>query len=119
MEHGLELDYVDMPDGRRYYLGDEGHTCGRERDDLDGSCGCYSNDITMPQKVVEWYGFPDDDPEMVTVVTGASGNEFEDRLTAAFLNDDKGFDFAQIADAFDANFVHLVEPEDPSGRLEP
>lgn len=115
MENGLHLDYVDGD--TRLFLDDEGHTCGTEGDNLN-ICACYSNDTVLPHAVVQWYGFDADDPDMDVTVDDSAG-PYEARLSAATLNDDKAYNFAQIADAFDTNFVHLAEPEDPEGLLEP
>ena len=116
MENGLQLDYVDLD--TRMYLDDEGHTCGTDGDDLT-ICGCYTNDTVLPRAVVDWYGFPDEDPDMIAPMRDGDGGTYEARHSASSYNDDLGFDFAGIADAFDSNFTNTAEMEDPSGRLEP
>ena len=110
-ENGLPLEYVD--DSHRNYLDEEGHTC----DGSEEFCTCYTNDTQLPQAVVDWYGFDDDDPDLDVTVSDGAGWSYETTLTAATLNDDKMFTFEQIADAFEAKYP--AGPADPEGALEP
>lgn len=115
MEHGVELDYIDQG-GLRYYLADD---CDHgDFDEHEHTEHCYSNDVVMPYKVQQWYGFDDTDPDL-DVHLSSPGGKYQAQISAATLNDDKGFTFAEIADALDGNFVHKAEMGDPSGAIEP
>lgn len=109
IENGLDLPFRDDEDGDRWYS-----TTG-EPDDIH-----FNNHSVLPVSVAEWYGFTDIDPDIPVM----EFNDMEDRVTeflfpAAEVNDSKGLDFAQIADAFDAKYVAPYEMPEPEGVLEP
>jgi hypothetical protein len=80
--------------------------------------GAQTGETTLPPRALaDWYGWRDIDP-MLPFVDAEHPVEENFHLSAASINDGQGWDFAQIADAFDTEYVAPYEPEDPSGVLE-
>lgn len=100
--NGLDLPFRDSGELRWYSV-------TGNPDDQD-----FDNSTVLPDSVVKWYGWGHDvDPEIP--YTDENGVEWE--IPAADVNDSKGKNFAEIADAFDAKYVHPYEaPEDPDSR---
>jgi hypothetical protein len=82
---------TDVRDDPRIYYGPV---------DGDTSTGSYT---VLPNRVAEWYGFETADPRLKTL-SGGSRNATE-------ANDDLGWDFAEIADAFERTYLALDESE--------
>jgi hypothetical protein len=76
----------------------------------------YYNDFsTLPTSVAIWYGFPSNDPDIPVERYGITKMQ-----NASYANDIANKTFAEIADAFETQYVFPYEmPEDPSGVLEP
>lgn len=57
----------------------------------------------LPPSVVQWYGFSDDDPDLIRADDEEDNYTYYE--TATHCNDSLGMSFRQIADAFEAMYL--------------
>lgn len=75
------------------------------------------NDFVLPKAVIEWYGFENNNPELLSLPHDTdncyhcsydlpcSQEDSLDAVEATGLNDDYGWTFEQIAEAFEETFL--------------
>lgn len=96
--NGLDLPFQDSGEMRWYSVAG------------DPDVTVFDNSTVLPATVAKWYGW-DLDPE----IPYADEDGFDWEIPAAEVNDSKDKNFAEIADAFDAKYVHPYEPQEPDG----